>query len=213
MAKRYVSNEQETPRLFPNEMMEKLSHVHPIVPIVLFAPLISYFLFFKNNVEILGIGSLIGLLAGGLLSWTLAEYLIHRFVFHYHPVSEMGKKVHFLVHGIHHDYPRDPMRLVMPPVVSIPLAITFYGLFSLTLGNTYTPPFYAGFVLGYLAYDMIHYGTHHFSMKQTKAGLWLKHYHSLHHYKDEKLGFGVSNPLWDFVFRTALAESSKPTKA
>lgn len=198
---KYVSNKQETPRLFSNELMEKLSHVHPTVPLILYVPLVAYFLFFVNHGDLTVTGQIV-LFAGGVILWTLMEYVIHRFVFHYHPSSDLGQKVHFLVHGIHHDYPRDPMRLVMPPVVSIPLAILFYSLFKMTLGPIYTPAFFSGFVFGYLCYDMIHYATHHLSLRNSKVGLWLQQYHLLHHYQDETSGYGVSNPIWDFVFRT-----------
>lgn len=209
MAKRYVSNEATTPRLFTNEMVEKLSHVHPVIPILLFVPVITFFLFFSASAGRMQAG-LIGLLfLGGILFWTLTEYIIHRYVFHYQPKTELGQRIHFLSHGIHHDYPKDPMRLVMPPVISIPLALAFYGIFWLVFGSLYMAPFYAGFVLGYLAYDMIHYATHHFSMKQSRFSLWLKHYHSRHHYEDENYAYGVSSPLWDYIFRT----QPKPVKA
>jgi len=208
MAKRYVSNKETTPRLFSNELIEKLSHVHPTVPIMLFLPVISCFLFLAFNSGTIEAGLVTLLFLAGVLFWTLMEYVIHRYVFHYHPKSELGQQIHFLAHGIHHDYPKDPMRLVMPPAISIPLALIFYGFFWVLMGSSYTAPIYSGFVFGYLAYDMIHYATHHFSMKETEMGLWLKHYHSKHHYQDEKYGFGVSSPLWDYVFRT-----TRPPKA
>jgi len=209
MAKHYVSNKQTTPRLFSNELIEKLSHVHPTVPIAIYSPVIAYFLFSAFKTGIIQSGLIPFLFLSGVLFWTLMEYVIHRFVFHYQPKSELGKQIHFLSHGIHHDYPKDPMRLVMPPVVSIPLALFFYGLFWAILGMTYMAPIYSGYVFGYLAYDMIHYATHHFAMKETKMGLWLKHYHSKHHYQDETYGYGVSSPLWDYVFRTRPPQTEK----
>ncbi len=202
MAKRYISNDKITPKLFENPLMEKLSHVHPIVPLILYIPVISYCLYLAGTQTAIATGDLLLLFLAGIVAWTLAEYTIHRFVFHYQPKSKLGQRIHFLAHGVHHDYPRDPLRLVMPPVVSIPLAILFYVLFRAALGQAATWPFYAGFVFGYLCYDMIHYATHHFSLRHSKVALWLKHYHMRHHYQDEKLGFGVSNPMWDYVFRT-----------
>ncbi len=202
MAKRYVSNERITPQLFANPLMEKLSHVHPSVPLILYIPVITYCLYLAATRTDLGAGHIVLLFFVGIVAWTLAEYAIHRFVFHYEPKSRLGQRIHFLAHGVHHDYPRDPLRLVMPPVISIPLAIFFYVLFKAVLGITVTLPFYAGFVFGYLCYDMIHYATHHFSLKESKVALWLKQYHSLHHYQDERYAYGVSNPLWDYVFRT-----------
>jgi 4-hydroxysphinganine ceramide fatty acyl 2-hydroxylase len=105
-----------------------------------------------------------------------------------------------VIHGVHHDYPNDARRLVMPPVVSIPLAFLFYGLFLLIFGSL-TPPVFAGLVFGYVCYDMLHYATHHLAMKRG-AWLWLKQYHLRHHFKDDHHGYGISSPLWDYVFRT-----------
>ncbi|MCH7680044.1 sterol desaturase family protein [candidate division KSB1 bacterium] len=209
MAKNYVSNKQTTPRLFSNELIEKLSHVHPTVPIVLYLPFILYFLFSTFKAGIIQTSLIPFLFLSGVLFWSLMEYIIHRFVFHYEPKSALGQQIHYLSHGIHHDYPKDPMRLVMPPAVSIPLALFFYGLFWIILGGASMAPIFSGFVFGYLAYDMIHYATHHFTMKETKMGLWLKHYHSKHHYQDENYSYGVSSPLWDYVFRTRPPQTEK----
>ena len=133
MAKsKYVSNKNETIRLFENPVLEYFSHIHPITPVVTFTPVIIACCYFGlQQVTIMS-----GVLAffGGLLLWTFVEYVIHRWLFHYHPTSVMGKKLHFLVHGIHHDYPRDATRLVMPLLISIPLAIGFFYLFCLFLG-------------------------------------------------------------------------------
>jgi sterol desaturase/sphingolipid hydroxylase (fatty acid hydroxylase superfamily) len=137
----------------------------------------------------------------GLFVWTLTEYLLHRFVFHFEPTSEFGKRLHFMTHGVHHDYPSDSKRLVMVPSVSIPLAALFYGLFLLISGPFYVLPFFAGFIFGYICYDEIHYATHHAPMK-GRVALWLKHHHVLHHYKDPNRGYGVSSPLWDYIFGT-----------
>jgi sterol desaturase/sphingolipid hydroxylase (fatty acid hydroxylase superfamily) len=62
-------------------------------------------------------------------------------------------------------------------------------------------PLFAGFILGYLAYDLIHYATHHFMMRKG-ALKFLKRYHMQHHYKTPDRRFGVSSPLWDMVFGT-----------
>ncbi|MBP1658719.1 MAG: fatty acid hydroxylase, partial [Bacteroidetes bacterium] len=145
--------------------------------------------------------AIVAMVVAGLTFWTLTEYLLHRFVFHYEPTSTWGKYLHFMMHGVHHDYPNDSKRLVMPPSVSIPLALLFYGLFTLILGPAYNLPFFGGFIMGYIFYDEIHYATHHAPMK---FGLWqkMKHHHVLHHYHDPGRGYGVSSPLWDYVFGT-----------
>ncbi len=197
MAK-YVSNKNETIRLFKNPILEYFSHIHPVTPIIVFIPLmiiLSYF-GFQQVGFIYGVSGFIS----GILMWSLMEYIIHRWAFHYHPKTEAGKRIHFLVHGIHHDYPRDATRLVMPLLVSIPLAVFFYFLFS-SLFGIYHFNIFSGFIFGYVAYDSIHYATHHFDMK-GKSGKFLKTYHLRHHYSDDNTAYGVSNPLWDYVFGT-----------
>lgn len=198
MAKNYKSNKDETIRLFNNNVLEFFTHIHPATPIVLYVPVIGISLYYgsigKSPVSII-LSFLIG-----VVIWTLLEYIIHRFAFHTHPSSELGKKIHFLVHGIHHDYPNDSTRLVMPPVISIPLALLFFYTFKIIFTG-YNLLFFSGLVFGYVAYDTIHYATHHFKMKKS-VFKFLREYHMRHHFQDENTAFGVSNPLWDYVFKT-----------
>jgi len=212
MARHQIVNDAVTPRLFKNNLIEKLSHVHPAIPVIIYAPVISYFFYVGISSGALNFYQVILLFVSVVFFWTFTEYVIHRFAFHYEPTTSFGKYLIFLVHGIHHDYPRDPLRLVMPPVVSIPLAILFYWLFIRLMGSAITPAFFSGFVAGYLAYDMIHYATHHASLKDRKVWLWVKHHHIRHHYQDEHTGYGVSSPLWDIIFRTMPPKIERKTR-
>jgi sterol desaturase/sphingolipid hydroxylase (fatty acid hydroxylase superfamily) len=197
MAK-FVSNKDESIRLFKNPVLEFFSHIHPATPIVVYSPIILYFGI--QGLLRTGIGWFGVFFAVGVVSWTLMEYFLHRFVFHYQPKTSWGKYVHFLSHGIHHDYPRDSTRLVMPLLVSIPIAIVTYTVFTIAFGEYHFAAF-SGIVFGYVWYDSIHYATHHFQMK-GRVGKFLKTYHLKHHYSDDHTGYGVSNPLWDYVFGT-----------
>jgi sterol desaturase/sphingolipid hydroxylase (fatty acid hydroxylase superfamily) len=201
MAERlYVSNKNETVRMFESDFVEFFSRVHPATPLILYLPVISYMLYvslWQRQLSIWAVGALFLL---GILLWTLLEYLIHRYVFHYEPKTRLGQRLHYIIHGVHHDYPNDARRLVMPPSISVLLAFLFYGVFLLIFGRL-TPSVFAGLVFGYVCYDMLHYATHHFPMKRG-VWLWLKQYHLRHHYKDDQVGYGISSPLWDYVFRT-----------
>jgi len=209
-SKLYVSNKDESARLFKSNFLEMFSHVHPSVPLIIFVPVMAYCLYQASvNPDLAGT-SIAGFFILGLLFWTLTEYLMHRFVFHYEPTSEWGKYLHFMMHGVHHDYPNDSLRLVLPPVISIPLALMFYYLFVSVIGTTLIAPFYAGFILGYMVYDSWHYASHHFALKSS-GWIWLKHYHMLHHYQDPQTRFGVSSPLWDYVFGTTASKEEKKT--
>jgi sterol desaturase/sphingolipid hydroxylase (fatty acid hydroxylase superfamily) len=199
-------------RLFRSNLLEALTHIHPAVVVVVWAPVIVWFA--ADAWLALGsTGMTAGLLAAafgiGLFVWTLVEYLIHRFVFHFSPRTKARwvERLIFLFHGIHHVQPWDKARLVMPPVVSIPLAVLFYSLFSWVLGGLlaspgWLSPVFAGFLTGYLVYDVLHYATHHLPMRGPVLK-WLKRNHLLHHHTTPDQRFGVSSPLWDFVLRTS----------
>jgi sterol desaturase/sphingolipid hydroxylase (fatty acid hydroxylase superfamily) len=200
MAKNFVSNKDESARLFKSNFLELFTHVHYSVPLIVYVPVVAYFLYRAGGaVPALEI---IAFFLTGLFVWTFTEYILHRFVFHYEPKSVWGKKLHFLMHGVHHDYPSDSLRLVMPPVVSLPLAALFYGLFYWLTGPVYVAPFFAGFITGYMCYDMIHYATHHAPLKSSPMWLWVKQHHMRHHFQNDLLFYGVSSPLWDYVFGT-----------
>ncbi len=187
--------------MFESPFLNALTKVHFSVPLILYIPaicILGYLGMFQHGQSVL---SFIGLFCLGFIMWSLFEYLTHRYVFHYEPKSDFGKKVLFTFHGVHHDYPNDAFRLVMPPVVSLPLFFIVYFIFMSAFGPGTGHSLYAGFVCGYLVYDIGHYALHHFSFKNEYL-LRLKKHHLLHHYKDEHKGFGVSFNIWDKVFKT-----------
>jgi sterol desaturase/sphingolipid hydroxylase (fatty acid hydroxylase superfamily) len=188
--------------MFENPILEWGSRVHPIVPPLLYLPVIGYLLIRAVGHEHLSGAAVAGVFALGVVAWSLTEYLLHRFVFHLEPDSRWGRRLHFIIHGVHHDFPHDPMRLVMPPSVSIPLAIGFWFLFRAVLGPEWALPAFAGFLLGYLVYDMSHYHMHHHRSK-NRLSLALRRYHYRHHFQQSDRGYGVTTPLWDRVFRTS----------
>jgi len=186
-----------SPRMFESPLLDRVSRVHPSVPPLLFGPVIiaGIVLGFVG-----GVGwSAVWLLPAGYLFWTLSEYFIHRVVFHWEPDNPIGARFHYIAHGVHHEHPNDPMRLVMPPSVSVPLAIVFVGVFYLILGSPDFYTFGAGFLAGYLVYDMTHYVLHHHTMK-SRPGKMLRELHMRHHFQDADTWFGISAPYWDRVF-------------
>jgi sterol desaturase/sphingolipid hydroxylase (fatty acid hydroxylase superfamily) len=137
----------------------------------------------------------------GVFIWTLSEYCLHRFLFHFPASNKASRWLVFLFHGNHHEDPKDKTRLVMPPTGAIPIMAVLYLLFGLFIPQPWIQPFCAGFIVGYLIYDYIHYSTHHFPMRNPVAR-FLKHYHLKHHHSGEGGRYGVSSPLWDWVFRS-----------
>jgi sterol desaturase/sphingolipid hydroxylase (fatty acid hydroxylase superfamily) len=187
--------------MFENPVLEWGSRVHPVVPPLIYLPVIGYLLVRAVGHEHMAGAAVAGVFALGILFWSLVEYLLHRFVFHLEPDSRWGRRLHFVIHGVHHDFPHDPMRLVMPPSVSVPLAIGFWVLFRAVLGPEWALPSFAGFLFGYLVYDMGHYHMHHHRSK-NRLSLALRRYHYRHHFQQSDRGFGVTTPVWDRVFRT-----------
>lgn len=197
MKKNYISNSQESVRMFKNDFLENLSKIHFSIPLFIYVPIIIVFTY-KAFITHTGITAFAMYFALGIFIWSGVEYVLHRFAFHYVPKSKWGLRLHFIFHGVHHDYPRDSKRLVMVPSVSLPLAVVFYLLFALFLSPAHLYSFFSGFILGYLIYDMTHYAIHHGNFK---SAFWkkIKQHHMLHHYDDPSKGYGVSSVLWDKI--------------
>ena len=188
-------------RLFQNDLLEALTHVHPIVPLLFWGPIAALLLWRSHAVHHLPATGLVGIGVLGLFVWTLTEYCLHRFVFHFPAQGRVAKYLVFMFHGVHHAAPRDRTRLVMPPAGGILLLIVLYQVFRLFVPAPWIEPFCAFFIVGYLVYDYIHYATHHFAM-QPPLLHFLKVYQLQHHYGAKGLRYGVSSPLWDRVFGT-----------
>jgi len=202
----------ETCRMFESDFLERFSRIHPATPFVVWVPVTVFFLvrsvlrYQASDVHhAVGPVAMAAMFLLGMLAWTFAEYILHKFVFHWTNETPAGKRIHFLLHGVHHEYPSDRDRLVMPLLTSVPLAIVFYSLFTFALGRAIGEPFFAGFVVGYLFYDGTHYYVHHF-LPTTRWGKFLRRHHMTHHHADHAGGFGVSTPLWDLAFRTMPAK-------
>lgn len=194
-----------SPPMFASPLLDFFTRVHPVVPVLIYAPAIA--LLFAHGVRGQGVAGALGLAAGGYAVWSLTEYWLHRVVFHYEARTRLGARLHWMLHGVHHEHPNDPRRLVMPPSASVPLALAFYAAFWLTLGARHAPGFDAGFLAGYLAYDMLHFHVHH-HRPRTSLGRRLRELHMRHHFQDDDRGFGVSAPYWDRVFGT---EAQRPS--
>ncbi len=191
---------RDSPPMFESRLLDACSRVHPLVPVLVFVP--GIVLLAAWSLSNVSLPATIGLMIGGYALWTLFEYWLHRIVFHFEPEDGFGARLHWIIHGVHHEHPNDPLRLVMPPAVSIPLGAAVFGLLYLAFGSDYAPGLGAGFFAGYLAYDMLHYYVHHFTPR-SRLGRMLRERHMRHHFQDDTKGFGISAPYWDEIFRTS----------
>jgi sterol desaturase/sphingolipid hydroxylase (fatty acid hydroxylase superfamily) len=199
------SRDAEPIRLFKSDFLEFFTHISPLAILAFWTPVVVFLLIVSAQVT--SLGSILAAFISGLFLWTFAEYALHRFLFHYEPRTDRMQRVFFLFHGVHHAQPQVKTRLVMPFPISIPGVLLFYGLLYGLLGiwlglPQWVNPLMAGFMVGYLAYDLIHYATHHFPMRSGPAK-FLKRYHMAHHFKSPRTRYGVSSPLWDYVFGTS----------
>ena len=197
-----------SPPMFKWPWLDRLSRVHPAVPPLIFIPAIAVLLATALSDQDLGT-TLLGILVGYLL-WTLSEYWIHRVIFHFEPEDGVGARLHWMVHGVHHDHPNDPLRLVMPPAVSVPLAAIFVVVFVAVFGTPFAWSVSGGFLAGYLAYDMLHYALHHHRQPRTAIERRLRELHMRHHFEDDTNGYGISAPWWDVIFGTYRRSGRSP---
>jgi len=187
-------------QLFENKILERLTRTPFIVPVLFYyvVALICIWHAFANlSVNLL---NNIWMIPSGMIAFSFVEYLIHRFLFHFNASSHKQEKVQYSIHGIHHEYPRDKDRLVMPIFISVILAFLFYLFFNLVFGNSGIL-FFAGFMAGYSSYLVIHYAVHAMKPPQNFLKYLWKH-HSLHHYASVHTAYSVSFPIWDLIFGT-----------
>jgi len=185
--------------MFKNPILERLSVAHPAFPFGIYAPFGLFLLWHAWSVGY-SVLEIVLIYLAGLLIWSLLEYAAHRGSFHHVPTTEGQVAYGYLVHGVHHAYPDDSTRWVMPLVVTLPI-LTGIFLVTRTLLGPVGGPAFAGFLHGYLTYDLLHYFIHRGRMP-TRLGRYLRQYHMAHHYAKPERHFGVSSPLWDVVFRT-----------
>ena len=207
-----VQSSKEPIRLFKSDFMEFFTHIHPAVVLIVWIPVVVLF----------GVQGLMSrpaekslvyfpiCIVAGLILWTLTEYGLHRFVFHFRPRNKWQERISFLFHGIHHAQPMVKSRLVMPPVVSIPLALLFYYFYLNVIGRLlgqphWVYPLFAAFLVGYIFYDMTHYSIHHFDLKSSYLKM-VRRNHMRHHWKTPDKRFGVTNIFWDVIFGTRVKE-------
>ncbi|MCB0493780.1 MAG: sterol desaturase family protein [Cyclobacteriaceae bacterium] len=196
-------------QLFKNPILEKLSRTHIAVPLIIFFVYSSGLIYWNVTHTSLSVGLSILMFIVGLLSFTWVEYLVHRYLFHMKTYTEVREKLQYTMHGVHHEFPKDKSRLAMPPLLSITISTLLLFLFRLVLGDLVFS-FLPGFLVGYALYLAIHYMVHAYQPpKNILKFLWINH--SIHHYKDGDGAYGVSSPLWDYVYgtRTPLSHKEK----
>lgn len=194
-------------QLFKNPILERLSRTHIAVPLIIFFTYASGLLYWNVTHTSLSLSLSLLMFIVGLLAFTWVEYLVHRYLFHMETYTQFRAKLQYIMHGVHHEFPRDKDRLAMPPLLSIAISTLLLFLFKLILGDLVFS-FLPGFLVGYALYLAIHYMVHAYQPpKNIFKFLWINH--SIHHYKDGDGAYGVSSPLWDYIYGTRTPISHK----
>jgi len=187
-------------RLFRNERLEQLTVISPSGFMAIWSVALPLFAWVGWGSA--GVLPAIGLFAMGLAFWTLFEYAMHRYMFHWNATQPLIQKFVFLMHGNHHEDSNDKLRNLMPPAVSIPIASTVWATFYLLLGSPGTWVF-LGWITGYVVYDLTHYACHQWPMKGRLAFM-LKRHHMRHHHVGQEGNYAITALFWDRVFGTAI---------
>jgi len=195
-------------RIFENDLLESMTRTNPIWPAVFWVPVTLASLAYALS---LGVPwyTTAGLFAVGVLFWTFVEYLLHRWVFHFIPKTRAVRRFYYLVHQVHHDaqeYDRLTMPIALALIIAAPILLAQYFI----LGPTLMWACFPGVVVGYLAYDYVHLYSH-FGKPKSRIMKGVRRRHQQHHHAYPDRWFGVSSPLWDYVFRTHVRPGERPT--
>lgn len=195
-------------RLFRDDRLERLTLISPWAfgSIWLLALALTIYVGWGTA----PIPAAIALVLGGLLIWSLFEYIMHRFLFHLKPASAFGQWLIFLVHGNHHAVPVDRHRNLMPPIVSCVISAAVWGLCVLLVGRAGTLLF-LGFSIGYVSYDGVHYACHQFPMRWPVLRQ-LRRHHLRHHHARQEGNYAITAIFWDRVFGTEVPAKPRPAK-
>ena len=210
MAETIQPKNKGSKRLFTNPILEKLSRTHISVPLTIFFVYSAALLYWNVTHTSLSAWASIGMFLFGFITFTWIEYIVHRYVFHMGTFTALREKIQYTVHGVHHEFPKDKSRLAMPPLLSITISTVLLLLFRLIMGD-FVFSFLPGMLVGYAYYLSVHYMVHVYQPpKNIFKWLWINH--AVHHYKDGEYVFGVSSPMWDYIYGTMKEKKTAESK-
>ncbi|TPW36532.1 sterol desaturase family protein [Oecophyllibacter saccharovorans] len=187
-------------RIFQNRFLESFT----LTPFRVFFAcwlVILCLAFWLAGTQALSLPSLVLWSVVGFLIWFPCEYVVHRYPFHWQPNHPALSRLVYVIHGNHHIQPNHPLRTLMPVVVSLPIGLGLLALFTALLGSARGCSLWAGFLLGYVVYDTVHYACHNWPMRRGIAR-WVRRHHMLHHYRNEDTNYQISFPPIDYVMRS-----------
>lgn len=207
MEDRKIKNQRRA-HFVENPILDKLTRTPPYIIREIYFSLPIYYFLYEAYIKIeLSTVQIVGLLFFiGIFTWSLTEYLLHRFLMNLPVNSKWVDRFTYLVHGVHHEHPKDKKRLSTPPLSTIIITFLLFSFFYLFL-RKYTFALFSGFIISYLLYATIHYLMHSIPYPPKPFQSLLQH-HFLHHYKYPDKAFGISNQFWNPIFGTISIELS-----
>lgn len=134
----------------------------------------------------------------GALTWTLLEYLIHRFLGHHPALRPNPFGTEHVRHHAEGDYFAPSWKKALAALATTAaLWWPATRLAGLELGAAYL----AGLMGFYAVYEWLH-RREHTHAGVSAYGRWARRHHFAHHFADARFNHGVTTPLWDLVFRT-----------
>ncbi len=154
-----------------------------------------------HPIRVLGVAAVASRFAVGVLSWSLIEYLVHRFVHHGTWRIAPGRSLHL----DHHANAKNPDN-IGSPIAFFLLQYAFMSVVCWGLAGDLDRglSFSAGLAMTYVTSECLHFWCHHGGKARSKVGRVIRRNHLGHHFRDEQTSFGLSSPVWDWVFGTAI---------
>jgi sterol desaturase/sphingolipid hydroxylase (fatty acid hydroxylase superfamily) len=147
----------------------------------------------------------------GFFGGTLFEYVMHHYIFHIVSHIKLIQRILYFLHGNHHEFSRDEQRLFMLPLLGLLIIGILFIIFYFAISR-FAFLFLSSMILGYMLYSLMHYSMRAFKPPHILRSLWKHHY--LQHYKFPDKAYGVSSPLWDYLFGTMPSTTEdRPNKA
>ncbi len=200
--KTFLSPKPMPEDLYRDAIIKGMTMGNPWLPFVLYTPLITLYAWLALVPFSLSVPSFALCALCGILWWTVFEYFMHRYAFHYQPRSKWGKRILYVMHHGHHQYPNDERLMVSNPWVSLPASGIFLLAAWLIMGAAGFA-FIAGMLTAYLVYDWLHHAVHVHNFDH-KVFQQLKKHHMRHHYRDPSMNYGFITTFWDRLMGTKI---------
>jgi sterol desaturase/sphingolipid hydroxylase (fatty acid hydroxylase superfamily) len=188
-------------RLFASDFLERLTRTSVVTLVLVWVPLFGVSLVAGLWLGRFSVLQSLFIIVAGALWWTLFEYLAHRYFFHLDRWWPRAQPLTFLFHGCHHVDPQDATRNVMPLLTTVPLFAGNLAILMLLFGQNLALGLAGSIGLAYVVYDVTHYACHQ-CQPRGRIGRYIRAHHLIHHFRNDSANFGVSSPLWDWIFGT-----------